>query len=228
MEILNRTLAMLGGITTIAAAVCLATAVVFRNTFTAWLTKRVAKGLERDAERYKHELSRNMETYKNELARAQSTERLEAEMRKAVAEKMLTLRLDAFHDLYALVQKTPYLIIRSREQVQESRFGLDDKVDGVIAMADALRRHRLYVDDEFAKVYEELTSELAELVKEPDWHEAPPLPTDSKLSQRVRLRAMLCQRLLEKMHRNLPHQLARLVVQKDEKGVGDAEESTFA
>ncbi|MGF7001277.1 hypothetical protein [Paraburkholderia sp. GAS32] len=228
MEILNWILAMLGGITAIVAAVCLAIAVVFRNTLTAWLTKRVAKGLERDAERYKHDLSRDMETYKNELARAQSTERLEAEMRKAVAEKMLTLRLDAFHDLYALVQETPYLIIRSRERVQESRFGLDDEIDGVIAMADALRRHRLYVDDEFAKAYEDLTSELAEIVKEPDWREAPPLPTDGRLSQRVRLRAMLCRRLLEEMHRNLPHQLARLVVPKGESGVGNAEESTSA
>ncbi|MGF6414865.1 hypothetical protein [Paraburkholderia sp. MM5482-R1] len=169
-----------------------------------------------------------METYKDELACAQSTERLEAEMRKTVAEKMLALRLNAFHDLHALVKEIPYLIIRSREQVQESRFGLDGKIDRVIEMRDALRRHRLYVDDKFANAYEDLTAELAELVKEPDWREAPPLPAESKSSQRIRLRAMLLRKLLEEMHRDLPHQLARLVVQKGENRVVKAEESTSA
>jgi len=63
--------------------ICTGLALVFRNALLALLTKRVARGLDREADDYKQKLAREMTAYKDDLDRAQSVERDAATGRKS-------------------------------------------------------------------------------------------------------------------------------------------------
>ncbi|MBT2789158.1 hypothetical protein [Paraburkholderia strydomiana] len=208
METVKAILAVLGGAGAVVAAVCAAFAIMFRDTLTAWLTKRVAKGLERDAERYKHELSRDMENYKDELNRAQSVERLRAEMRKTVAEKIFALRLDAYHELYKALTQTPALIMSYSLLPAGSRSTLDETVAQISGFNTALETHQLYVDKDFRNTYRTIATRLLGLFESGEWETAEPLKNES---EKIRTLSRLVGTLLEeieRMHTRLPDDLA--------------------
>jgi hypothetical protein len=206
MEILNAVLVKLGGIAGILAALCIGAALVFRKAITDWLTKRVAKGLERDAERYKHELSRAMEKYKDELARAQSIERFKGEVRKAVAERMLERRLAALHEVDLALAEIPSWIMAGMSVPLEGRPPFPERIQKIDDLSGALDRHSLYFDNTFKLEYRNFTRELTEFAGQ--WLEQVTIDTNDPRKRALQTRAANLMRAVQVMHQQLPDLLA--------------------
>jgi hypothetical protein len=144
----------LNSVTTVAVAIATGAAYVLRGSITAWLTRRLGRGLERDAEQYKHELARDMERYKDELTRAQNVDRFKSEMHKAVAERMLERQLQAFHDVSVALQNGPSYIVSvavtGPGNLEPTRTQLEERVRN---MEIAINTNALYFQPEFRHQY---------------------------------------------------------------------------
>ncbi|MDR5787859.1 hypothetical protein P9281_15100 [Caballeronia sp. LP003] len=72
-----------------------------------WLSKIIGRRLEETAEHYRHQLGKDLEAYKSDLSRALNRQNIKAEVRRAVAEKLLDRRLEALHEVHLEIYKHP-------------------------------------------------------------------------------------------------------------------------
>ncbi|MEM5404116.1 hypothetical protein [Paraburkholderia unamae] len=206
MDILNAVLVRLGGIAGILAALCIGAALVFRKAITDWLTKRVAKGLERDADRYRHELSRDMEKYKDELTRAQNVERFKGEIRKAVAERILERRLAALHEVDLALGEIPTWVVTQMAIPLQGRSPLTEFTQKISELGGVLTRHSLYFDAAFQLEYRQYVGALNEHAGQ--WPEQVTIGSDDPRTLALLRTAGKLQLTVEGMHRQLPDVLA--------------------
>ncbi|MDN7467015.1 hypothetical protein [Burkholderia orbicola] len=207
-------LAALGGATAVILLIAAACWKLIASGLATWLTKRVGKGLERDADRYKHELSRDMETYKNELVRSQSIERVRAEMRKVVAEKLFERRLNAYHDLYVAISEIPSYILSQAMQPIEFRFPLENVFGRAQDFQKTLIPHQLYLPSEFKQEYRSLLSELLTLFAENSWAQRPALALEDQTVVQINQRVAALNFKLDQYYKSLPDELANAIVQQ--------------
>jgi hypothetical protein len=185
------------------------TAVIFRDTLTAWLNRRLGRSLERESERFKHELAREITGFKDELDRAQSAERFKAEVRKAVAERMLAYRLEALNEVFAAVMDEPWAVIGQISVPPEERISLMQMRQRVIDFNSTIRRHSLYLSKDVAEKSRAVTHMLMELAEIGD---RPALEPDGV--ERARAYALLRSLLeaIEASLKRLPDELADTIV----------------
>ncbi|MFL9998825.1 hypothetical protein PQR34_46530 [Paraburkholderia sediminicola] len=159
--------------TAVALAVLAAIGTIFKQAITTWVTKRVAAGLERDAETYRHDLGREMEThkgrltrdiegYKSELSRAQDVNRIKVEVRRAVAEQLLVRRLAAIHDLSQALNSVPHAVsVTARSERSPEKFSaVDEKLK---SMEATLETHGVYCSNAARGSYAEMIHMLYSL-----------------------------------------------------------------
>lgn len=193
--------------------VVVAIATVFHGPLMAWLTKRLAKGLERDAERYKHELSREMEKYKDELTRAQSVERLRAEMRKVVSETLFEKRLAAYQELYKVIIRVPATVLARAMLAPGTRGDIGFATEQIQALNDTLEQHLLYVSGDFAQRYRSLTATLTNMFSAATWDTTPRLDIQDERVTVVHGKVRTLQGELEQLYKTLPDDLANGIAQ---------------
>jgi hypothetical protein len=215
MQVLQTILAVFGGVTVVALGVVAACWKLIDSTLTAWLTKRVTRQLERDAEQYRHALARDMETYKDELNRVQSIERLRAEMRKTVAEKMFAIRLDAYHMIYAMLETVPAWIATRLQLPAAARGPLSVATEKLMEFGNAVERNSLYLPLRFSITYRRYAGLLYECVEEIAWANAEPLPFHHNRIIAILEQAGALQREINDLHRALPDDLANSIAHPD-------------
>ncbi|MEN2470530.1 MULTISPECIES: hypothetical protein [Burkholderia] len=207
-------LTALGGVTAVILLIAAACWKLVDTGLTTWLTKRVGRGLERDAERYKHELSRDMEMYKNELARSQGMGRLRAEMRKVVAEKLFERRLNAYHDLYVAISEIPSHVLAGAMQSVEVRPSQAKTYTRVQEFANALTPHQLYLPGDFKQEYRALLVKLLNFFVGNSWQASPALAfEDAKVTEINKMVATLNHKI-DSYYKSLPDELAGAIVQQ--------------
>jgi hypothetical protein len=171
MSTLQQIILAAGGTTATILSLVGALALIFKDTLTNWLNRRLGRSLEqqsenfkyellRQSEKYKHELSRDMAQLKDELDRAQSVDRLKTEVRKAVAERLLTRRLEALDDLAHVIQRNPYQVLLNMRLEADRRLTDAQLRELVKSFGDALFRQNLYVSTEFRALFQEVERTL--------------------------------------------------------------------
>ncbi|HEX7913903.1 MAG TPA: hypothetical protein VF534_38305 [Paraburkholderia sp.] len=213
MSILQQILTALGGTVVVILLIGAACWKLLESGLTTWLTKRVAKGLERDAERYKHELSRDMERYKDELARSQGVERLRAEMRKVVAEKLFEKRLAAYHELYMATMRIPATVMARAMLPVGSRGSIEIITEQIRELTNALERHQLYMTPEFTKQFRDLITGLVSMFSPDTWDTMPPLAIEGEKVKYINGLVRALNGQLERHYKTLPDDLADGVAQ---------------
>ncbi|WP_155625707.1 hypothetical protein [Burkholderia vietnamiensis] len=206
-------LAALGGVTAVAIAIVAACWKLVDTWITTWITKRVGRGLERDADHYRHELSQDMERFKDELARTQSVERLRAEMRKVVAEKLFEKRLTAYHELNIAIMSIPGELAGSATMPPESRFREAIVAEKIGEMKKLWEQHLLYVPPEFANDFRELLARLLLIFPADGWGTMPALPQDGKVLTNIRELVRSLGNQIDALYKALPDDLANAVAQ---------------
>ncbi|SAL73403.1 hypothetical protein AWB74_04482 [Caballeronia arvi] len=197
-----------GGVFTVAALGALGA--LFKDVFTAWMTRRVSLSLDKKADRYKHELARDMEHYKDELNRRQSVDRVKAEIRKSVAERLLDARLTALHEINAQLSSFPSWLVagmarnfQRMERIEELRTRLD-------AFVPAIQSNALYFDIQFVSDYHVLHRALINYSMEWTSETVRPLSHPDAIAIST-VTAMLKQRI-DHMLKALPSELSALIV----------------
>lgn len=213
MEVLKWILAALGGASAVTLAIVLGISIIFRDTIAAWLTRRVAKNLERDADHYKHELAREMERYKAELASKQSAERLRAEMRKVVAEKMFALKLDAYHEVHDVLERVPHDFLANVGLPPEQRCTYSVVIQDMSKFADTVQRVSLYLPGEFQDSYLKLLRLMQNAATdEVIWTHTPPRTTTQPEMAAILLQTVRLLSDLMALHQRLPDDVADSLV----------------
>ncbi|MCT7316760.1 hypothetical protein N5I87_12165 [Ralstonia sp. CHL-2022] len=202
-------IAAAGGAAFIIVALIGGVGFIFRQALAAWLTRRLGQGLERKAERYKHDLAREMEKYKDELNRAQNVDRFRAEARKAVAERLLDRRLEALHEVSLFLHDVPSWIIAGASVPLAGRGSVETMLAKLRELSGAFDKHSLYFEDQFRSEYRRLCTNLHRLAG--NWmHEAVLSPDDPQIAPILHQTASL-QRLIDQMHKRLPDELANSI-----------------
>ena len=204
----------------IALAVITAIFAIFKDTITSWMTKRVAVGLERAADRHRHELGRDMATYqgelnrdmegyKNELARAQSVENFRIGVRKAVAERMLELRLTALHEVHVALSNIPSWVLANLafNNARPSRPELQQKISEYL---EPINRSGLYFPADFRFDYRQLGIEMLNLY--PEWERNEIVLLDDPRTTQISTLAATLSDHVTALHRALPDELAAIIV----------------
>lgn len=156
MDLVSELLAKVGGVAAIVLIVIGAVWIAFKDILTSWLTRRVSKSLERDADHYRHELAREMEKFKDELSRVQSAERFKAEARRAVADRVLDRRISAYHDINVALIETPSWIVSQMSISPAGRRPITEYFKKIEEMGMALSSNGLYFDNKFSLDYRTL------------------------------------------------------------------------
>ncbi|MCA8038539.1 hypothetical protein [Burkholderia seminalis] len=204
-------LTALGGVTAVLLLIAAACWKLIDSGLTTWLTKRVSRGLERDAERYKHELSRDMESYKNELARAQGVEKIRVEMRKAVAEKLFDRRLNAYHELYVAISEIPSYILAGAMQPVENRPLQGQAYGRVQEFVNTLTPHQLYLPNDFKQEYRALLLTLLDLFAGSRWNTRPELRHEDAVVAEINVMVGALSSKLDSYYKLLPDDLANAI-----------------
>lgn len=205
-------LTALGGVTAVFLVIAAACWKLIDSGITTWLTRRVGRALERDAERYKHELSRDMETYKDELARSQGIERLRIEMRKAVAEKLFDRRLTAYHELFVALSEIPSYILSGAMQPVEHRVPLQDVFGRAQEFANTLSPHQLYLPLDFKQEYRAVLSRLLSLFTGNDWSFRPALTQEDAVVLEINRMVAALNFKIDQYYKSLPDDLANSIM----------------
>lgn len=195
---------------------------IFRQSITAWLTKRLTSGLERNAEHYRHELGRDLATYqgqlskdvegyKNELARTQNIENFRAGVRKAVAERMLELRLKALHDVGYALMETPSWVLANMA-FADNRPPVAVLQQRVADFLEPANRYSLYFPNDFLVSYRQLAQDMLALY--PEWQRNVIIPPDGPRSTALISRGGTLGCRVTELHRALPDELAAIIVDK--------------
>jgi len=192
---------------------------IFRHSITAWLTKRLTAGLERDAEHYRHvlgrdlatfqsRLNRDMESYKNELARTQNIESFRAGVRKAVAERMLELRLTALHEVgYALMEIPSW--VHANLAFADNRPAVAVLQQKVTDFLEPANRYGLYFPNDFLVAYRQLAHDM--LALHPEWQRNVIIPPDGPRTTELILRSATLGNRVTELHKALPDELAAII-----------------
>jgi hypothetical protein len=190
---------------------------IFRNSITAWLTKRLTAQLERDADHYRHELGRDlaafqsqldrdMESYKNELARTQNIESFRAGVRRAVA--MLELRLTALHEVgYALMEIPSW--VHANMAFAGNRPAVAVLQQKITDFLEPANRYGLYFPNDFLVAYRELASDM--LALHPEWQRNVIIPPDGPRTTALILRSATLGSRVTELHKALPDELAAII-----------------
>ncbi|OYD64829.1 UNVERIFIED_ORG: hypothetical protein BDU10_7450 [Burkholderia sp. CF145] len=181
---------------------------IFRSSITAWLTKRLTARLERDAERYRHELGRDMEGYKDELARTQSIDNFRAEVRKAVAERLFELRLTALHEVHVALSNIPSWV-QANMAFNDARPHRNELAKKMTEFLEPVNRNGLYFPGDFLVSYRELGIEMIGI--HPEWERNEVVPVDDPRMQSISARAGALGLRVTELHRALPDELAEMI-----------------
>lgn len=181
---------------------------IFQQTVATWLNKWLGRSLERQADRYRHQLSREMETYKSELSRLQDTERFKSEVRKAVAEKVLERRLQALHEVSLALQTIPSWVV-SVVRFPLAQTGVEAMSKQMAEYSKALDSNALYYSNEFSHPYRILAGQLFALITE--WSDGEVFPEDEPRLHAAIVASATLQRQVEAIHRSLPDQITNIM-----------------
>lgn len=209
MPSLQEVIAAAGGAALIIVVLIGGVGFIFRQALAAWLTRRLGRGLEREAERYKHDLAREMERFKDELNWAQSVDRFRAEARKAVAERLLDRRLEALHEVSLVLHNVPSWVIAGASVPLAGRAPVDEMLAKMRELSGAFDKHSLYFDIQFGVDYRAFCANLQRLAG--NWlHEAVLGADDPQIAPILHQTAGL-QRVIDQMHKRLPDELANSI-----------------
>lgn len=206
MPSLQQVIAAAGGAAAIVVLFVGGVGFIFRQALAAWLTRRLGRGLEQEAERYKHDLAREMEKYKDELNRAQSADRFRTEARKAVAERLLDRRLEALHEISHALHDTPSWILSNLAIPLVGRPPVAEMLAKMGALSGAFDKHSLYFDEQFALNYRTFCNDLQRLAG--NWMDQAVLDRDDPRIAQVLTQAARLQATIDQMHKRLPDDLA--------------------
>ncbi|MFM0263106.1 hypothetical protein [Paraburkholderia sediminicola] len=210
MSSLHEVIIAAGGTTIVILLVIGFVAYIARQALSSWVTRRLSRGLERDAEHFKHMLARDMEAYKDELNRTQNVERFKAEVRKTVAEKMLERRLTALHEIDLVLGEIPSWVIAQMIAPRAARASLPDCTLKLAEFASTITRHSLYFENDFTLAYRRLTIELAQYGNQ--WTQDAIIDAADPRALALLTQAGGLQRRVTEMHRQLPDLLADTMI----------------
>ncbi|WP_321904574.1 hypothetical protein [Paraburkholderia tropica] len=154
-----------------------------------------------------------MEKYKAELTSKQRAERLLAEMRKVVAEKMFALKLDAYHEVHDVLERVPHDFLANVGLPRGQRCAYSVVIQDMSKFADKVQRVSLYLPGEFQDSYLKLLRLMQNAAAdEVIWTHTPPRTTTQPEMAAILLQTVRLLSDLMALHQRLPDEVADSLV----------------